>query len=166
MSWMVLSSALALSHELGSFEENQSRRRDMPTTPDAEEYLRHVDLRCRRLPSLLFVFINALSSRLGCTSPMPPNSHVPTLDLTILQDMENGKEWFQFVQAWTKVTKMTFSITEGLFPLMNSALANGSTHAFLNILEEKQIQLAEWHRSHLPLMGISLFLHLYFWHLY
>lgn len=158
MSWMVLSSALALSHELGSFETNKSRKRDVLATPDAEEYLRHVELRCSRLPSLLFVFINGLSSRLGCTSPMPPNSHVPTLDLTTLHDLKNGKEWLQFVQAWTKITKMTFPITEGLFPLMNSALANGSTHAFLNILEEKQVQLAEWHRTHLLLMGMSLFL--------
>ncbi|KAJ5116662.1 hypothetical protein N7456_001010 [Penicillium angulare] len=153
MSWMVLSSALALAHELGAFETNHLARPDDLVGEDAEKYMNHLELRRRRLPSLLFIFINALSCRIGCTSPMASDARVPALSLASLRPVENGRQWLFFINSWTELTKLTMSITDKLFFLMSTSLANSSTQTFLDILDEKQMLLADWHERNSSLIA-------------
>ncbi|KAJ5261328.1 hypothetical protein N7478_011923 [Penicillium angulare] len=153
MSWMVLSSALALSHELGAFETHHLARPDDLVGEDAEKYMNHLELRRRRLPSLLFIFINALSCRIGCTSPMASDTGIPPLSLASLRPVENGRQWLFFINSWMELTKLTMSITDKLFFLMSTSLANSSTQTFLDILEEKQLLLADWHERNSSLIA-------------
>ncbi|KAJ5609817.1 hypothetical protein N7528_009083 [Penicillium herquei] len=152
MSWMVLSAALALSHELGAFETQHVARPDDLVGEDAENYINHLELRRRRLPSLLFIFINGLSCRIGCTSPMASDAGIPALSLGSLRPVENGRQWLFLINAWTELTKLTISITDKLFFLMSTSLATSSTQTFLDILEEKQMLLADWYERNSSLI--------------
>lgn len=154
MSWMVLSLAFALAHELGAFDPNARvlKAGDLLGF-DAEMYLQHLELRRQRLPSLLFVFINALSSRLGCTSPMPSDAGLMTPDPVVLQLDKRGNQWLSFMKSWRELSKLTSSIMQTLFPLMSTSLATGSADAFFSILEQKQTLLANWRQRNLSIAG-------------
>jgi hypothetical protein len=156
MSWMVLSLALALAHELGAFDPNARvlKAGDLLGF-DAEMYLQHLELRRQRLPNLLFVFINALSSRLGCTSPMPSDVGLMTPDPALLQLDKRGNEWLSFMKSWRELSKLTSSIMQTLFPLMGTALATGSADAFFSILEQKQTLLTNWRQRNLSIAGTN-----------
>ncbi|KAJ5678949.1 hypothetical protein N7462_007193 [Penicillium macrosclerotiorum] len=157
MSWMVLSCALALAHELGVFDSNSHI--PLPNDlvgADAENYLEHLELRRQRLPNLLFVFINALSSRIGCTSLMPSDTVLPLPDISLLRRDRKSREWLAFMKSWTELTKLTTSIMNTLFPLMNTALASGSAGTFLSILDQKQTLLADWRQRNLAVADTEL----------
>ncbi|KAJ5371268.1 uncharacterized protein N7496_007360 [Penicillium cataractarum] len=152
MSWMVLSLALALAHELGAFDPNARMLKPGDLVGfDAEMYLQHLELRRQRLPSLLFVFINALSSRLGCTSPMPSDVGLMTPDPGLLRLDNRGNEWLAFMKSWRELSKLTSSIMQTLFPLMSTSLATGTADAFFSILEQKQSLLANWRQRNLSI---------------
>ncbi|KAF7589495.1 hypothetical protein BBP40_004249 [Aspergillus hancockii] len=99
MSWMLVSTALALAHELGLFKAGQgSRETDFEATvmrPDAEKYLQHLEWRCCRLPSLLYVFGNLLATRLGCTSLTPD---VPVVKPAVSPHAD--RERIDFMASW------------------------------------------------------------------
>lgn len=145
MAWMVLSSALALSHELGIF---RSTTENVPLTkdtslgrtstnglqlgdsnlesvaktasgPDAELYLEHLERRKRRLPPLLFVFVNQLASRIGCTSPMAVDLGAEVW-ARLINSAEN-REWVAFMASWVELTRLTMGIINQYFPLASTA---------------------------------------------
>ncbi|KAJ6004593.1 hypothetical protein N7540_012962 [Penicillium herquei] len=152
MSWMVLSSALALAHELGAFDAYpESRRPEGLVGDDAENYLEHLELRRQRLPALLFVFINALSSRIGCTSFMPSDVGISVPSMKLLRHVKIGASWSSFIKSWIDLTKLTTNISEDLFFFMKTALASGTASTFLDILEVKQLMLADWQQSNAKL---------------
>lgn len=64
MSWMLVSSALALAHELGVFDSREQP--SFSDGPDVRTYMKHLEFRRQRLPSLLFVASSLLASRIGC----------------------------------------------------------------------------------------------------
>jgi hypothetical protein len=156
MSWMVLSLALALAHELGAFSPNARVLKPGDLVGlDAEMYLQHLELRRQRLPGLLFVFINALSSRLGCTSPMPSDVGLMMPDPELLRLDTRGSEWLSFMKSWRELSKLTSSIMQTLFPLMSTSLATGSADAFFSILEQKQTLLANWRQRNMRIAGMK-----------
>lgn len=156
MSWMVLSLALALAHELGAFDPNARMVKPGDLVGlDAEMYLKHLELRRQRLPSLLFVYINALSFRLGCTSPMPSDAGLMTPDPALLRLDKRGNEWLSFMKSWRELSKLTSSIMQTLFPLMSTSLATGSAEAFFSILEQKQSLLTNWRQRNLSVSGTN-----------
>ncbi|KAB8232008.1 fungal specific transcription factor domain-containing protein [Aspergillus alliaceus] len=128
MSWMLVSTALALAHELGVFMDGHGVRKDefgvTGMRSDVEAYLQHLKWRRRRLPSLLYVFANLLASRLGCTSLIP---EVPVVegnkDTLDLQDTD--QEWMRFISSWVQLTRLAKDITDAHFPPM------GKTHTQL-----------------------------------
>ncbi|KAJ5127867.1 hypothetical protein N7448_008646 [Penicillium atrosanguineum] len=148
MSWMVLSSALALAHELGAF--GPTKRLPKPddlVRIDAAIYLEHLELRRQRLPSLLFVYINVLSTRIGCTSPISPEVEVSPPDSTILGPIDHI--WLSFMNSWIKLTRLTCSTMAELSPLVNTTSGTRSPGSFVSILEGKQMLLSDWHRQNL-----------------
>jgi hypothetical protein len=153
MSWMVLNSALALAHELGVFScTTKLPRQDDLVGLDAERYLEYLEFRRQRLPSLLFTFINSLSSRLGCTSPMPSEVGIPMPE-TRTSLLSIDRDWLLFMSAWTELMKLTNSVTESLFPLMNVSYA-GAADTFISVLNRKQVLLANWKQRYLGISGM------------
>jgi len=152
MSWMVVNSALALAHELGVFDSGaRLPRQDDLVGLDAERYLEYLEVRRQRLPSLLFTFINSLSSRLGCTSPMPSDVGISMPETrTSLQSID--RDWLLFMSAWIELMKLTSSVADTLFPLMNVSYA-GAADTFLSVLDRKQVLLASWRQRYLSISG-------------
>lgn len=150
MSWMVLSSALALAHELGVFDP--SKRIPHPddlARVDADIYLEHLELRRQRLPSLLFVYINVLSTRIGCTSPFPPETEVSSPDSKFLEP--KFCTWLGFMNSWIELTRLSCSIMAELSPLVNTSSGSSSVGAFVSVLENKQILLSDWREQSLSI---------------
>lgn len=156
MSWMVLNSALALAHELGVFDSSaRLARQDDLVGIDAERYLEYLEVRRQRLPSLLFTSINALSSRIGCTSPVPSDVGISMPETrTSLQSID--RDWLLFMNAWIELMKLTSSVTDTLFPLMNISSSTGLSDTFIPVLERKQILLASWKQRYLHISGMTL----------
>ncbi|KAL4868088.1 hypothetical protein BDV12DRAFT_197650 [Aspergillus spectabilis] len=144
MSWMLVSSALALAHELGVFDSRDymslTKRQGEITGPDVENYLLDLELRRRRLPSLLFVIANLLSSRIGCTSIMPDHSKRSNLDLIMTVD----PEWASFMVSWVDLTGLTRTLRESFF----TAAKLENQHIDLELLEHWKMQLAAWKDDH------------------
>ncbi|CAI7578183.1 unnamed protein product [Penicillium viridicatum] len=155
MSWMVLNSALALAHELGVFDSSaRLARQDDLVGLDAERYLEYLEVRRQRLPSLLFTSINALSSRIGCTSPVPSDIGISIPETrTSLQSID--RDWLLFMNAWIELMKLTTSVTDTLFPLMNISSSAGSPDTFIPVLEKKQVLLASWQQRYLSISDSS-----------
>lgn len=156
MSWMVLNSALALAHELGVFDSSaRLPKQDDLVGLDAERYLEYIEVRRQRLPSLLFTSINALSSRIGCTSPVPSDVGISMPETrTSLQSID--RDWLLFMNAWIELMKLTNSVTDTLFPLMNISSSAGSSDTFIPVLERKQVLLASWQQRYLHISGMTL----------
>ncbi|KAL4973976.1 hypothetical protein BDW66DRAFT_168129 [Aspergillus desertorum] len=144
MSWMLVSSALALAHEIGVFDPTDhltmSKRNGAIAGPVAENYLQDLELRCQRLPSLLFVTANLLASRIGCTSIMPTCSKQSNLEGLMTVD----PDWAKFMTSWVNMTKLARTLRDRFFIAAKSA---GSQHIDFNSLEQWKAQLATW-RDH------------------
>lgn len=152
MSWMVLSSALALAHELGAFDPSKRiPKPDDLARVDSEVYLECLELRRQRLPSLLFVYINVLSSRIGCTSPIPPEVEVLLPESTLLHPSDHT--WLKLMNSWVELIRLTSSIMGVLSPLVNTTSGSSSGGPFVSTLEENQILLSNWRRQNLAIQA-------------
>ncbi|KAL5046084.1 hypothetical protein BDW71DRAFT_214789 [Aspergillus fruticulosus] len=141
MSWMLVSSALALAHELGVFDTRDqltmSEGQATIAGPDVENYLQDLELRRQRLPSLLFVTANLLASRIGCTSIMPDHSKQSNLEGLMTVD----PEWASFMTSWANLTGLTRTLRDTFFTEAKTA---GSQHIDFESLEQWKTQLAAW----------------------
>ncbi|KAL4748936.1 hypothetical protein BDW72DRAFT_205166 [Aspergillus terricola var. indicus] len=130
MSWMLVSSALALAHELGVFNPRDQMTMSKPqgaiAGPDVENYLQDLELRRQRLPSLL----------IGCTSIMPDHSRQPLESL-----MTVDPEWAKFMTSWVNLAGLTRTLRDTFFTAAKSA---GSQHIDFASLEQWKAQLAAW----------------------
>ncbi|KAL4887327.1 hypothetical protein BJY04DRAFT_225410 [Aspergillus karnatakaensis] len=141
MSWMLVSSALALAHELGVFDaRDSSRKQGGITGPDVESYLQDLELRRQRLPSLLFVISNLISSRIGCTSIMPDHCKRSSLDIIMTID----PEWARLMVSWVDLTGLTRTLRETFFTTTKSE----AQHFDFELLDHWKMQLAAWKEDH------------------
>lgn len=148
MSWMVLSCALALAHEVGIFDKKSALSGKSSglfdnVKPDAKTYTEHLKIRRERLPKLLYCFINLMPSRLGCTSFMCPVSTGALLEVDNVLSTDHNEQWQSFMNCWVELTKLTKSITDTLFPLMTA----DDDEKFQNCLQEKQQLLSHWYTT-------------------
>ncbi|KAL2817729.1 hypothetical protein BDW59DRAFT_175365 [Aspergillus cavernicola] len=144
MSWMLVSSVLALAHELDIFESRDytsiARGQGQISGPDVENYLQDLKLRRQRLPSLLFVIVNLLSSRIGCTSLMPDDFKQSNLDRVFLVD----PDWARFMVSWVDLTRLTRTLRETFF----SAAKGDNQCIDFEPLERWKSQLVAWKDTH------------------
>jgi len=125
MSWMVLSSALALSHEVGILDKKaafsgKSLSVSQAVKSDAETCTEHLKIRRGKLPKLLCCFINLMTSRLGCTSFMCPAYTVTLLEVDKALNTDHDQHWQSFMSCGVELTQLTKSIRDTLFPLMTA----------------------------------------------
>lgn len=139
MSWMLVSSALALVHELGVL--NSREQPSFPDGPDVGTYMKHLELRHQCLPALLFIASSPLASRIGCPPIMSDKYEPGNLDNTLLVD----PQWTNFMASWVYLTGFVRIIAEKFFL---EATNNDHRGFDFESLEYFKDQLAMWNANH------------------
>lgn len=148
MSWMLMGCALSLAHELGIFEENGNTEKHQDTLSEIPaDYmaLRHV-----RAQKLLYVFIEQLSSRLGCTSMIPQSlNHALMAKIPSNPATRAGEQWQSFMSAWIELTKLVKSVSDMLFPSASFTRQILRSGRYIGLLEHFHPLLSQWRRKYL-----------------
>ncbi|KAB8265414.1 hypothetical protein BDV32DRAFT_158933 [Aspergillus pseudonomiae] len=147
MSWMLVSTALALAHELGIFRSDSGKRKDeydvTGMRSDAGTYLQQLEWRRRRLPSLLYVFAGMLASRLGCTPLVP---EIPVVDvsegITDYSHLESILHVeYQYLQVFTNSIKVQ-SLVENI---LNSPTQSANTdRTCIDEVINRSTEILQW----------------------
>lgn len=148
MSWMLMGCALSLAQELGLFEDNSNIEKDHISYPNfSTEYL---VLRRIRVRKLLFVFIEQLSWRLGCTSMIPQSLNHALME-KIPVDSTTGaiEQWQSFMSAWVELTKLARSVSDTVYPSASFTRNLLRTGRYIGLLEHFQPLLTTWRRKYL-----------------
>lgn len=117
---MLLGSAVALSHEIGLFSEKAAHSTPGLSSPASET--------SERLKRLLFIFINNVTSRLGCQVPKMPLFHTSILSVLDNPSTIDKAEWSDWMISWMDLTRIVRSSSEILFPsetITKELLQNG-----------------------------------------
>lgn len=147
MSWMLVSSALALAHELGVFDSRDYSvvSAGRAASPDVQNYLEQLNFRRQRLPSVLFVISNLLSSRIGCTSLMPHNYDLERLASSLHSLLSVDPQWAKLMTSWVDLIRLTQTIREKS-PTRTGR--SGHLPTDFALLEQWRRQLAAWRQGH------------------
>jgi hypothetical protein len=158
MSWMLMGCALSLAQELGLFEDNSNIDKDQISYPNSTpEYL---ILRRIRVRKLLYVFIEQLSWRLGCTSMIPQSLNHALME-KIPVDSTTGavEQWQMFMSAWVELTKLARSVSDTVYPSAAFTRNLLRTGRYIGLLEHFQPLLNTWRRKYLDSHKLEVGLH-------
>ncbi|OQV08327.1 Fungal Zn2-Cys6 binuclear cluster domain-containing protein [Cladophialophora immunda] len=148
MSWMLVSSALALAHEIGLFNERSSESAPSRQPEFVERY--------ERLKRLFFVFINNVTSRLGCQTPKTPLFHTLILSVLDYTKWTDNAVWSDWMGSWIDLTRIVRSSSEILFPnevLTKDLLQNGR---YCDLLGHFNHVLDQWLEKYPRIPGPSV----------
>ncbi|KAF1997171.1 C6 transcription factor-like protein [Amniculicola lignicola CBS 123094] len=158
MSWMLMGCALSLAQELGLFEDNSNIEKDLMSYPKfTQEFLVLRRIRARKL---LFVFIEQLSWRLGCTSMIPQSLNHALME-KIPVDSRTGavEQWQSFMSAWVELTKLARSVSDTVYPSASFTRNLLRTGRYIGLLEHFQPLLTTWRRKYLDPEKLEVGLH-------
>lgn len=142
MSWMLLSAGLALAHELDVFGE--AEKSSPATTSSTVGFNRRV-----RVRRLLYLYINQLASRLGCTSIFPQHMRHP-----IQKIGGSGDEvWNSIILSWEKLSGLFKSFSETVFPSPATTKQLLYSGRYSGLIDHYQPLLEEWRQRHLDTRG-------------
>ena len=149
---MLLGSGVALAHELDLFNESGGHD-DTPSTRTVnQEAPLRVSQRCDRLKRLMFIYINQLASRIGCTvSKLPFHSMMNSAITGPATSRE--PQWHDLTTCWVDLTRLVRSFSEISFPSQiatDITLRNGR---YIGILEHFQHLLRQWWNRYLSIAG-------------
>ncbi|KAL1648719.1 hypothetical protein SLS58_001895 [Diplodia intermedia] len=148
MSWMLLGCGLSLAHELGIFEQEESTKR----AAHHEERLeaKRKAARYSRARKLLYVFVEQLASRIGCTSMIPQSLSHTVLGRSFAGEVFPGANHSEaFVSAWIELTKLVKSASDMLFPSASFTKQLLRSGRYIGLLEHFQPLLSRWHGRYL-----------------
>lgn len=137
MSWMLLGLATTLAHELGVFEE-----------PDPEDHLYKLGPETRiRTQRMLFLYVNQLSLRIGCTSFLPQSLSLSlTAPMTSQSDaMTTDRD--SFISQFIEITKLRKTTTEMFFPSKSATRQVMNSGRYITLLEHFQPLIAQWYQK-------------------
>ncbi|KAJ4348051.1 uncharacterized protein N0V89_009423 [Didymosphaeria variabile] len=158
MSWMLMGCALSLAQELGLFEDNGNVERDQvsyPKTPPEALVQRRI-----RARKLLYVFIEQLSWRLGCTSMIPQSlNHALMEKLPVNATTGAPEEWQGFMSAWVELTKLARSVSDTIYPSTTTTRNLLRTGRYIGLLEHFQPLLTTWRKKYLDPCKLKVGLH-------
>ncbi|KAL1966948.1 hypothetical protein VTN77DRAFT_3692 [Rasamsonia byssochlamydoides] len=161
MSWMLLGSAFSLAHELGIFETEERGR--SASTAEVEALAEQNKLRKQRVQQLLYVYINQLSSRIGCMSLMPQSlNHAIAGGLwtsPAAGDKSGGDEWLTFMESWMDLTKLTRSVNDMFFPSASFAKQQWLSGRYIGLLDHFRPLLNQWKQRHLESHALNTNFH-------
>lgn len=158
MSWMLMGCALSLAQELRLFEDNSNIETDQVSYPNFSlEYLILRRIRCRKL---LFVFIEQLSWRLGCTSMIPQSLNQAVME-KIPIDSRTGavEQWQAFMSAWVELTKLARSVSDMLYPSAAFTRNLLRTGRYIGLLDHFRPLLTQWKKKYLDPCKLEVGLH-------
>ncbi|KAL5381216.1 hypothetical protein PMIN06_000196 [Paraphaeosphaeria minitans] len=158
MSWMLMGCALSLAQELGLFEDNGNVEKDQLSYPKTSpEALVQRRIRARKL---LYVFIEQLSWRLGCTSMIPQSlNHALMEKLPVNSTTGAPEEWQGFMSAWVELTKLARSVSDTIYPSTNTTRNLLRTGRYIGLLEHFQPLLTTWRKKYLDPCKLKVGLH-------
>lgn len=148
MSWMLMGCALSLAQELGLFEDNASIDKDQVSYPKfTTEFLILRRIRARKL---LYVLLEQLSWRLGCTSMIPQSLNHALME-KIPVDSATGavEQWQSFMSAWVELTKLARSVSDTIYPNTATTRSLLRTGRYIGLLEHFQPLLTSWRKKYL-----------------
>jgi hypothetical protein len=148
MSWMLMGCALSLAQELGLFEDNASIDKDHTSYPKSTtEFLTLRRIRARKL---LYVLLEQLSWRLGCTSMIPQSLNHALME-KIPVDSATGavEQWQSFMSAWVELTKLARSVSDTVYPSAATTRSLLRTGRYIGLLEHFQPLLTSWRKKYL-----------------
>ncbi|KAL5121458.1 hypothetical protein ACEQ8H_000530 [Pleosporales sp. CAS-2024a] len=158
MSWMLMGCALSLAQELGLFEDNASIEKDHVSYPNfTSEYLVIRRIRARKL---LYVLLEQLSWRLGCTSMIPQSLNHALME-KIPVDSATGavEQWQSFMSAWVELTKLARSVSDTIYPSAPTTRSLLRTGRYIGLLEHFQPLLVSWRKKYLDPCKLKVGLH-------
>ncbi|RDW66595.1 hypothetical protein BP5796_09344 [Coleophoma crateriformis] len=144
MSWMILGAATTLAHELGIFSTENSQ----------EELQKNDNLRKLRVRMLLYVYVNQLAARIGCTTLIPENVSSSLLDRSSLPHMTLAdQQWYSFMTSWIEITKLMETVNDMFFSspaFTKNLLLSGR---YKGLLKHFQPLLEQWNMKATKLEG-------------
>ncbi|KAF2855269.1 C6 transcription factor-like protein [Plenodomus tracheiphilus IPT5] len=158
MSWMLMGCALSLAQELGLFEDNPSVDKDQTSYPKlTTEFLVLRRIRARKL---LYVLLEQLSWRLGCTSMIPQSLNHALME-KIPVDSATGavEQWQSFMSAWVELTKLARSVSDTIYPNTATTRSLLRTGRYIGLLEHFQPLLTSWRKKYLDPCKLKVGLH-------
>ncbi|KAF1363861.1 hypothetical protein EJ07DRAFT_162411 [Lizonia empirigonia] len=158
MSWMLMGSALSMAQELGLFEDNASIDKDQRSYPkSSSEFLTLRRIRARKL---LYVLLEQLSWRLGCTSMIPQSLNHALME-KIPVDSATGavEQWQSFMSAWVELTKLARSVSDTIYPCAATTKSLLRTGRYIGLLEHFQPLLTSWRKKYLDPCKLKVGLH-------
>ncbi|GME39304.1 hypothetical protein GTA08_BOTSDO00187 [Neofusicoccum parvum] len=148
MSWMLLGCGLSLAHELGIFEQDEGNKKGAPCEDRLEA--RRKAARNSRARKLLYVFVEQLASRIGCTSMIPQSLSHTVLGRSFAGEVFPGANHSEaFVSAWIELTKLVKSASDMLFPSASFTRQLLRTGRYIGLLEHFQPLLSQWRGRYL-----------------
>ncbi|KAF2652949.1 hypothetical protein K491DRAFT_634608 [Lophiostoma macrostomum CBS 122681] len=146
MNWMVLSCALSLGNELGLFDEDDSNE---GMVADRSQYELRTSQRKIWLAKLLYIYQEQLASRLGRRSMMPSGvSHAAICTKGARSLQEGASDRTPFITAWTRLTKITRSVSDLLFPTASTTSQLLRSGRYLSMTEHIETLLSVWRKDH------------------
>lgn len=158
MSWMLMGCALSLAQELGLFEDNASIDKDQVSYPKfTTDFLILRRIRARKL---LYVLLEQLSWRLGCTSMIPQSLNHALME-KIPVDSATGavEQWQSFMSAWVELTKLARSVSDTIYPSTATTRSLLRTGRYIGLLEHFQPLLTSWRKKYLDPCKLKVGLH-------
>ena len=135
MSWMLLGMATTLAHELGVFEE-----------PDPEDDRQKLSPETRiRTQRMLFLYVNQLSLRIGCTSFLPQNLSLSLTTPMSSQADPSTRDRDSFISQFIEITKLRKTTTEMFFPSKSATRQIMNSGRYITLLEHFQPLIAQWY---------------------
>ncbi|KAF2728199.1 hypothetical protein EJ04DRAFT_109647 [Polyplosphaeria fusca] len=158
MSWMLMGCALSMAQELGLFEDNSNIDKDQISYPKSTP--ESLILRRIRARKLLYVFIEQLSWRLGCTSMIPQSLNHALMEKIPVDSVTGAVEqWQSFMSAWVELTKLARSVSDTIFPSASFTRNLLRTGRYIGLLEHFQPLLTTWRRKYLDPCKLDVGLH-------
>jgi Fungal Zn(2)-Cys(6) binuclear cluster domain len=142
MSWMLLGTAFTLAHELGVFDDEEKENNGSQTGPKPD--VNTFRMRKLRMRKLLYVYINQLASRLGCSSMFPQNLTQATMAPAADPDV-----WQSHMSSWIELTKLSKSASELFFPSASVTRRLLGSGRYTTLLDHFVPLLEQWRRKHL-----------------
>lgn len=148
MSWMLLGCGLSLAHELGIFEQEESTKR--PSLHEEVLEAKRKAARNSRARKLLYVFVEQLASRIGCTSMIPQSLSHTVLGRSFAGEVFPGANHSEaFVSSWIELTKLVKSASDMLFPSTSFTKQLLRSGRYIGLLEHFQPLLSQWRGRYL-----------------
>jgi hypothetical protein len=143
MSWMLLGTALTLAYELGVFDDDRvDTAANFPSrsTTDFTSQMRKL-----RVGKLLYVYINQLASKLGCSSMFAQN----LTQVVMANPLASTDKWLSHMSSWIELTKLVKSASELFFSSPTATRQLLSSGRYTSLLDHFVRMLEQWRQKHL-----------------